>query len=52
MASAVAWSEEDGGGGPTVCQLEDLALRNSALALVTEQVNVSGSNDDETKMRR
>lgn len=29
MASAAAWSEEDGVGAPMVCQVDFLALRNS-----------------------
>lgn len=31
MASAAAWSAEVGAGAPMVRQVEDLALRNSAL---------------------
>ncbi len=31
MASAVAWSAEEGAGAPMVCQLFFLVLRNSAL---------------------
>jgi len=29
IASAAAWSLEEGAGAPMVCQAEDLALRNS-----------------------
>ena len=35
MASAAAWSVEEGVGAPTVCQADFLALRNSALAALT-----------------
>lgn len=35
IASAAAWSEEDGGGMPMVCQDEDLALRKSAVEVWT-----------------
>ena len=35
MASAAAWSLEEGVGAPTVCQADFLALRNSALAALT-----------------
>ena len=35
MASAAAWSVEEGVGAPMVCQADFLALRNSALAALT-----------------
>ena len=35
MASAAAWSLEEGVGAPTVCQADFLALRNSVLAALT-----------------
>ena len=35
IASAAAWSLEEGVGAPTVCQADFLALRNSALAALT-----------------
>ena len=31
MASAAAWSVDEGAGAPMVCQVEFLALRNSEL---------------------
>ena len=36
MASAADRSVEEGAGAPTVCQADFLALRNSALAALTE----------------
>lgn len=35
MASAAAWSVEDGVGAPMVCQVEFLALRNSEVCPLT-----------------
>lgn len=42
IASAVAWSEVDGGEMPIVCQDEDLALRNSAVQEVWTIIHLKG----------
>ena len=41
MASAAAWSAEDGAGAPMVCQLFFFVLRNSALVEVTRSFLVT-----------